>query len=270
MAAGVIRNLTDFRLAFQHPFYTLTDQQEDMDFQEGSSEEEEEEGKMEEEEEGEEEEEEGAGDTDAPQHSSHSTTEMTIQLLRFADLINCDIQRYFGKKSKEEDPDACEIYEDRLSSVGRSGRELYYADLMRVAQSRGREEEGEEEEEELPHALRALCSQDSIQQLGPLAELFSVGLRRYVKPGGTEHARRQKGERRHGQGVPMCKRRLPPSFWAEPTPHPPACLLSTTNTPDFSDLLANWTCESSQELQGVSSTNSPRQQTLETAHYHIA
>ncbi|MGH0158599.1 UNVERIFIED_CONTAM: hypothetical protein FKN15_000323 [Acipenser sinensis] len=192
MAAGVVRNLTDFRLAFQHPFYTLTDQQEDMDFQEGSSEEEEEE--------------EGAGDTDAPQHSSHGTTEMTIQLLRFADLINCDIQRYFSKKSKEEDPDACEIYEDRLSSVGRSGRERYYADLMRVAQSRGREEEGEEEEEEedeLPHVLGALCSRDSIQQLGPLAELFSIGLRRYVKPGGAEHARRQKGECRHGQGVPM-------------------------------------------------------------------
>ncbi|MGH0172580.1 UNVERIFIED_CONTAM: hypothetical protein FKN15_070547 [Acipenser sinensis] len=266
MAAGVIRNLTDFRLAFQQPFYTLTDQQEDMDFQEGSSEEEEEEGEMEDEEE----EEEGAGDTAAPQHSSHGTTEMTIQLLRFADLINCDIQRYFGKKSKEEDPDACEIYEDRLSSVGRSGRERYYADLMRVAQSRGRKEEREEEEEELPHALRALCSRDSFQQLGPLAELFSVGLRRYVKPGGTEHARRQKGECRHSQGVPMCKRRLPPSFWAEPAPHPPACLLSATNTPDFSDLLASWTCESSQELQGVSSTNSPRQQTLEAAHYHIA
>ncbi|XP_041086300.1 protein PERCC1-like [Polyodon spathula] len=266
MAAGVIRNLTDFRLAFQHPFYTLTDQQEDMDFQEGSSEEEEEEEEEEmEEEEEEEEEEEGAGGAAAPQYSSHGTTEMTIQLLRFADLINCDIQRYFGKKSKEEDPDACEIYEDRLSTAGRSGRERYYADLMRVAQSRGREEE-----EELPHALRAICSRDSIQQLGPLAELFSFGLRRYVKPGATEHARRQKGERRHGQGVPMCKRRLPPSFWAEPAPHPPTCLLSATNTPDFSDLLANWTCESSQELQGVSSTDSPRQQTLETAHYHIA
>ncbi|MGH0176001.1 UNVERIFIED_CONTAM: hypothetical protein FKN15_076343 [Acipenser sinensis] len=193
---------------------------------------------------------------------------MTIQLLRFADLINCDIQRYFGKKSKEEDPDACEIYEDRLSSVGRSGRERYYADLMRVAQSRGREEEGEEEEEdELPHVLRALCSRDSIQQLGPLAELFSIGLRRYVKPGGAEHARRQKGECRHGQGVPMCKRRLPPSFWAEPAPHPPACLLSATNTPDFSDLLASWTCESSQELQGSYFQQLPKHSSTEGSSY---
>ncbi|KAK1162987.1 protein PERCC1 [Acipenser oxyrinchus oxyrinchus] len=196
---------------------------------------------------------------------------MTIQLLRFADLINCDIQRYFGKKSKEEDPDACEIYEDRLSSVGGRDAKAYYADLMRVAQSRGREEEEEEEveEEELPHALRALCSRDSIQQLGPLAELFSVGLRRYVKPGGAEHARRQKGSAGTARGAHV-QAQAAPSFWAEPTPLPPACLLSATNTPDFSDLLANWTCESSQELQGVSSTNSPRQQTLETAHYHIA
>ncbi|XP_041086745.1 protein PERCC1-like [Polyodon spathula] len=170
MTAGVIRNLTDFRLAFQHPFYTLTEQQEDL----------------------EEEEEEGAGGAAAPQHSSHGTTERTIQLLRFADLINCDIQRYFGKKSKEEDPDACEIYEDRLSAAGRSGRERYYADLMRVAQSRGREEEAKEQ---LPHALTALCSQDNIQQLGSLAELFSFGLQRYVKPGAAEHVQRQKGER---------------------------------------------------------------------------
>ncbi|XP_066545697.1 protein PERCC1 [Amia ocellicauda] len=286
MAAGVIRTLTDFRLAmsFQHPFYSPADNQADMDFQDASTEEEEEdeeeEQRLGEEEEMEEEEEEegessclvsGQVGGEAP-----SSAEVTYRLLRFVDLINGDIQRYFGRKSKDEDPDACDIYEDRDRLFPcKSGRERYYADLVKMAQT------GEQEEEEAPHSpltppgeadcqvLRALCSQEHTQQLGPLAELFDYGLRRYIKPQsrGPKQGKRHKGDRKHTQVVPMYKRRLPPSFWAEPSPNP-ACLLGAPNTPDFSDLLANWTSENSHELQGEGrdSPNELNRQTLETAH----
>ncbi|XP_069037009.1 protein PERCC1 [Lepisosteus oculatus] len=198
-----------------------------------------------------------------------SNAEVTCQLLHFADLISCDIQRYFGRKSKEEDPDACDIYEDRDGAFsGKSGRERYYADLVKMAQT------GDQEDEDSPphpltppgepdcQVLRALCSRENIQTLGPLAELFDYGLRRFVRLG-----RQQRGDRRHTQIVPMCKRRLPPSFWTEPSPHP-ACLLSVSSTPDFSDLLANWTSESSHELQaaGRESPGELSRQTLDTGY----
>lgn len=74
-------------------------------------------------------------------------SEMTNQLLRFAELISNDVQRYFGRS---QDPDTCDIYAEMpCSKVG--GRQRYYADFIKVASS------GQGEEPE---------------PLGPLAELF--------------------------------------------------------------------------------------------------
>ncbi|CAM4501298.1 unnamed protein product [Leuciscus chuanchicus] len=78
---------------------------------------------------------------------SPNNAEMTNRLLRFAELISSDVQRYFGRS---QDPDACDIYAERpCPKVG--GRQRYYADFIKVASS------GQAEEPE---------------SLGPLAELF--------------------------------------------------------------------------------------------------
>ncbi|XP_043092540.1 protein PERCC1 [Puntigrus tetrazona] len=85
--------------------------------------------------------------------SCPNNAEMTNQLLRFAELISSDVQRYFGQS---QDPDACDIYEERpCPKVG--GRQRYYADFIKVASS------GQAEEPE---------------SLGPLAELFQDAQRK--------------------------------------------------------------------------------------------
>ncbi|GFN74827.1 hypothetical protein PoB_000133300 [Plakobranchus ocellatus] len=53
------------------------------------------------------------------------------QLLNFAEAVSLDIQRFFGRAKGEED--ACDVYEDKWAAT-KSGRELYYADLIRIAQ----------------------------------------------------------------------------------------------------------------------------------------
>ncbi|XP_074867099.1 protein PERCC1 [Carettochelys insculpta] len=234
MAAGVIRNLAEFRLptAFLQP-----PAPQDGDFQELS----------EEEEEAEEEEEDGPGPErdQAPVGCSPSEAETTRQLLKFSELISCDIQRYFGRKAKAEDPDACNIY-NAGCSPRRSGRELYYADLLRLAQ--GGSPDAEEAGGQLdPRVWRSIWNKDGAQQLGPLAELFDYGLRRFLAHRAAD-ARRPRLEK-YAHVTPMHKRKLPQSFWKEPSPAP-SCVLNT-NPPDFSDLLANWTSEPGQELPGT-------------------
>ncbi|KAJ8363928.1 hypothetical protein SKAU_G00127590 [Synaphobranchus kaupii] len=293
---GVIRNLSDFRLttSFQHPFYCPLDIQDTLIDDEDEEDEEEEDGYGQD---GEEEVIDESQNLSCQIHRgdkewieegcTHITTETTYRLLHFVDLINSDIQRYFGRKNREEDPDACDIYEDR-TFLGKCGRERYYADLVKMAQAGGGSGAvggaGQEEDRESPppslnlpreahcQALEDLCSQENAQQLGPLAELFDYGLRRYAgSSGGSKQIRRQRVDRRHGHILPMCKRHLPSSFWTEPTPTHPVCMLSTSSTPDFSDLLANWTTESGQELQGAvrDSPHELSRQALET-DYHMS
>ncbi|XP_051877248.1 protein PERCC1 [Pristis pectinata] len=280
MAAGVIKNMSDFRLAptFQLPFLNLSVHQ-DMDFQETSEEEEELEDDGEERESGsiskciESENWSAACELFTPVANN---TETTLQLLRFTELINNDIQKYFGRKSKDDDPDSCNIYEDRFYS-GKSGRELYYADLIKIAQ------DGDQEEEE-PHvsllppkeidtqALKLICDRESIKKLGPLAELFEYGLYKYMKPAtlNRRDSRMQKLDRKYANVIPMHRRRLPSSFWKEPFSLVPGCILHTS-TPDFSDLLANWTSESNgQELQVTREISIEiNRQSLESEPYQV-
>ncbi|RUS81788.1 hypothetical protein EGW08_010480 [Elysia chlorotica] len=53
------------------------------------------------------------------------------ELLTFAETASMDIQKFFGRTKGEED--ACDVYEDKWAAT-KSGRELYYADLIRIAQ----------------------------------------------------------------------------------------------------------------------------------------
>lgn len=154
-------------------------------------------------------------------------TEMTDRLLRFAELISTDVQRYFGHGHNS---DACDIYEDKLCS-GVSGRQRYYADFMKVASS----EQCEEPE-----------------KLGPLAELFKEAhKKRQGLPMTQRHLPssfwREPCPFHHFGEVNM------PDLLSCSTGHmlrstntpvstldTPVSTINSSGTPDFSDLLAHW------------------------------
>ncbi|XP_032391212.1 protein PERCC1 [Etheostoma spectabile] len=128
------------------------------------------------------------------------------QLLRFADLISRDIQRYFGRCSGDQE--ACDIYSDSVS-VTTSGRLRYYDDLLKIARA------GSSEEQE--NSLVTCADDQGVgvskgnSSLGPLAELFN-----HRVPS-------------QGRSRPMIKRHLPLSFWTEPVPY--CSLVGFSNTP---------------------------------------
>ncbi|XP_004918166.2 protein PERCC1 isoform X2 [Xenopus tropicalis] len=264
MATGVIRNVSEFK--FPPPFhipFLHPPLQDHMDFQESSEEEEEEEEEelLLEDEEMEDEVEELNLGTPMPsintstQRARDLNTEMTLQLLKFSELISSDIQRYFGPKTKEEDPDSCNIYEDHCAPQ-LSGQEEYYRDLLKMAQDANYDREdlfnpltppGDIDQ----NMLKSICTKEDPKKLGPLMELFDFGLRKFTrkKVAGGREGRQQRLCRKYAHIVPMTRRILPMSFWEEPTPAP-ACILNT-NTPDFSDLLENWSSDAHSELHGT-------------------
>ncbi|XP_031158191.1 protein PERCC1 [Sander lucioperca] len=138
---------------------------------------------------------------------AHFALDVTKQLLRFADLISRDIQRYFGRCSGDQE--ACDIYSDSVS-VTTSGRLRYYDDLLKIARA------GSPEEQE--NSLVTCADDQGVgvakgnSSLGPLAELFN---HRVLS---------------QGRSRPMIKRHLPLSFWTEPVPCCP--LVGFSNTPD--------------------------------------
>lgn len=256
MAAGVIRPLCDFQLPLpsRRPFLPLD--AEPLD----TSEEEEEEGEEEEEQAGE-----GPGaHSPVPQSSGWapvapeeappgpSSPEMPLQLLRFSELISGDIQRYFGRKDRGQDPDACDIYADGCSTSS-SARELYCTDLVHLAQGRSpNDDRGAEPGVHSPRGPQrqgheAGIGGERVQPLGPLAELFDYGLRQFSGPR-VSAGHRLRLEQKYGHITPMTQRNLPPSFWKEPAPSPLGLL--HPGTPDFSDLLASWSVEAGPELPG--------------------
>lgn len=254
MAAGVIRNFliqaptpAYFPLIFQNSPCTEDEKEEKLEDKQAERDDEEEE---EEDQESEVQEEEEDCLEDVFLSPAHYTLDVTKQLLRFANLISRDVQKYFGRSSGEQD--SCDIYSDSIS-VTTSGRLRYYDDLLKIART-GRPEEQE-------NSIITCTDEPGVtvakgnSNLGPLAELFDVR--------GPSQCRSR----------PMIRRHLPVSFWTEPTPccsllsfsNTPACdtpadsahadtnthmhynTLSHHNThtldgtqPDFSDLLAYW------------------------------
>ncbi|KAM5131071.1 protein PERCC1 [Callospermophilus lateralis] len=250
MAAGVIRPLCGFRLPLQSHQPFLSSDPEPLETSE--EEEEEEEDEDNDDREGEELEDKGSPQNSGVAPQGPNSPETPLRLLRFSELISGDIQRYFGPKDKGQDPDACDVYEDsHLAS--HSARELYYADLVRLAQG-GAPEDDEATEPEVHlskgsegQAHRSGFSKDGTLPLGPLAELFDYGLRQFLGPRASA-GHRLRLERKYSHITPMTQRKLPPSFWKEPAPSPLGLL--HPGTPDFSDLLASWSSEASPELQG--------------------
>ncbi|KAM3916260.1 protein PERCC1 [Leptodactylus fuscus] len=259
MATGVIRNLSEFKLPlpFQHPFLFPALHQ-DVVFQDSSEEEDEilEEDDMEDLSYGEEQDIRPMNEASSHTVSEESPTEMTEQLLKFSELISNDIQRYFGQKTKEEDPDSCNIYEDYFTPRLYGGQELYYQDLVKMAQNKDNDRDDlfhpPTPPVEIDHKiLKAICTKEDPKKLGPLTELFDFGLRKYTRQKmtmGRDH-RLHRLDRKYAHIVPMHRRMLPLSFWKEPSPVP-SCILNT-NTPDFSDLLENWTSDTHHELQSA-------------------
>lgn len=181
----------------------------------------------------------------APTNAGPSEAEMTLQLLQFAERISEDIQRYFGRKSKEEDADSCNIYEDGCSPP-RSGRVSYHKDQVRISQSGKPDAEDDSPDPQVKlQPCQPRGGKEGAEKLGPLAELFEYGLCQYLKEQASPERRKPSLERKYAHVTPMQSRKLPLSFWKEPSPSA-ACILNS-NPPDFSDLLANWTSETSQE-----------------------
>ncbi|XP_068276482.1 protein PERCC1 [Nyctibius grandis] len=204
MAAGVIRPLAELRLPSPFPHGLLLPVRPEPDFPDLSEEEEEEE---------EEDEEETTEESAGLELAVPSAAETTLQLLKFSELISSDIQRYFGRRGREE-----AVPEDCGSPRRRA--------------------------EAQPEAV----APRGAHRLGPLAELFEYGVHRCLPPR-EAGSRTQRLERKYGHITPMHRRKLPPSFWKEPGPGPAGLLHAST--PDFSDLLAHWTVEPGPELVGT-------------------
>ena len=213
-------------------------------------------------------------DGDLDQENNQSiNNDVTEQLLRFAEMVNSDIQRFFGHN---KDEDACDIYEDKWTS-GKSGRELYYADLMKIAQGIDTDDpkspgKGETHGNADNLSIKGHKSQahtgkmDKKIGLGPLEELFEIGLKTAPDLKKTQNTKKVKrlqnnDTSKKAERMPMSERKLPQSFWREPSSvNPesvsrPDCAISksrrptgppghnppsSTMPPDFADLLESW------------------------------
>ena len=211
-------------------------------------------------------------------HAKDILCDVTTQLLDFVDRVNYDIQKYFSHK---KDCDSCDIYEDKWKSGGKSGRELYYADLLRMARGCIEEEKKspspgrvKNSPDVSPDTTEYSGKMDKAVGLGPLSDLFKssspIDLSGYkkirdVKKDNGKSINTKVSSKDSNRGIavspekmvdlgPMMHRKLPESFWVEPKIKEIAKnkeSLKTTkcdlpNSPsnlDFSDLLDIWSGE---------------------------
>ncbi|KAK7112236.1 hypothetical protein V1264_011717 [Littorina saxatilis] len=196
--------------------------------------------------------------------------DMTRQLLQFADMVNTDIQKFFGRKKGDED--SCDVYEDKWTAI-KSGRELYYADLLKMAQgdfgdSKSSKSKSRHKDADIPEDNRNSFSgkADTSKGLGGLKDLFEQGLKANKNKNSSTHhsgsGKRPRTETDSASGtVPMHQRHLPESFWKEPgVSGPPGTgnvdvpvvtssvlqSLGSSKLPDFSDLMESWHGEQAQ------------------------
>lgn len=171
--------------------------------------------------------------------------DVTKQLLDFAEMINADIKKFFGQKPGEED--SCDIYEDKWIS-SKSGRELYYADLLRIAHGESIETKCKSTRDKVSSSSYTVTPSTSSAQaaftadnkdkfsgrlnkalgLGPLNELFEYGLRGFLsvnksRTSAKKFKRLKLDLKKHEDIVPMNRRKLPESFWKQP-----GCIVSTS------------------------------------------
>ncbi|XP_072029571.1 protein PERCC1-like [Amphiura filiformis] len=158
------------------------------------------------------------------------------QLLHFADMVNKDIQKFFGKRKAIDDVD--DDIKDRFAS-GKSGRELYYADLLKVAQ------QGDNNLDSSPQPKKQseriiISNKDGCwdKKLGPLGELFE-----YASAANRTNTLHQSNWNEHQTDkqrttIPWRKRSLPRSFFMEPQTEQRSRHGLTQDPPDFSDLMA--------------------------------
>lgn len=203
-------------------------------------------------------------DDDEEEETVPKPPDMTKQLLDFADMANADIKKFFGRRKDEED--YCDIYENKWN-VTKSGRELYYADLMKIVhgEDKGRKyssassasppllDISNSNPAKQPQDNRNLFSgkQDKKIGLGPLEELFDVGLRNVLpldRKNKLKEPKRFKVDDKKIESVTLMRaRKLPSSFWHEPGRQSSdlrrnggTSVIHSNNPPDFSDLLDSW------------------------------
>ncbi|XP_013381939.1 uncharacterized protein LOC106152765 [Lingula anatina] len=198
--------------------------------------------------------------------TEQKNNDATQKLLNFAEMVNKDIQKFFGQKKDVED--ACDIYQDKWTS-GKSGRELYYADLLKIAHGYDSEDNPKPSKKSKRSSsndfVELQSSKGSEQEftgkmdkkigMGPLNELFEYGLRNFLTDKNVlnshEKLKRIKFDvKKFEHVVPMNDRQLPESFWKEPGSVPKNNnktgnglsngLLPGSKLPDFGDLIDNW------------------------------
>ncbi|XP_055875380.1 protein PERCC1-like [Biomphalaria glabrata] len=151
--------------------------------------------------------------------------DVTSQLLHFAEMVSADIQKFFGRSKGHED--GCDVYEDKWAAT-KSGRELYYADLLRIAQgdtepanktTRKSFTSPSTSNTDQTRTSRYTGKRNVSAGIGPLSELFQFGLQNYSTQKTNCHSR-TKGNHvvpgHKGRVTPMQERNLPASFWCEP------------------------------------------------------
>lgn len=204
----------------------------------------------------------------------HQKPDVTSQLLEFASVVSADIKKFFGRTTNHDD--ACDVYKDKWMNT-KSGRELYYADLVRIA--RGDDEPVRKTKKNTLSSLSSSSSsslssvqdtdkkyqfsgkRDASVGIGPFTELFEYGLQNFLHKNTKLHYHNpllrseiSNCNNQRSRIVPMHERNFPDSFWLQPSEeeremnHNYSHRLDisqqstpkSSKLPDFSDLMESW------------------------------